>query len=143
MKRFPQLLLFSLALPLWAQDSAVSWPAPPAGGKPEATALVFPERLPSYRPEASGWWLVASLAPPSSLDYGIRHSLDPSPALAPGAGFGGPWLRTGVGFVLPGLALKPCIGFQATFPVVVPVADPSLKLPAPRGQLGIYGGIRF
>jgi hypothetical protein len=145
LKRFKQLLLLFAVLPLCAQDAASPWPAKPAGGSQGTAATLV---LPEFRSAASGWWIASSLMPSSALDLGIRRSLQPLPAYHPGDAFQWPWLRTGVSFVLPGLALKPCIGFAATIPLVVPVndpavEDPNLKLLVPRSQVGIYGGIRF
>jgi hypothetical protein len=152
-KRFARLLPFIVILPLFAQDRDFSWRLRRDSNDREMTTMAaftmaMPGLLPGYLPDSPGLWVMATFRSLVSLDAMIGQGLQPLPAISPGARFDRPVLGAGLSIVFPGLALKPCLGFAATFPLVFPANDPTaqdavFKLLAPKGQVGIYGGIRF
>lgn len=64
------------------------------------------------------------------------------------ATYGRPWIRGGMGYMLPASAVKPFLGLEVALPLATTnndVASPEaiLKSLAPSWQAGVYAGLRF
>jgi hypothetical protein len=63
--------------------------------------------------------------------------------------YGRPWARLNVGYAIPSPVVKPFIGVEVAAPLTSKSYDAngspedSLKMIAPKLQLGLYAGIRF
>lgn len=154
MKRFARLLPLLAILPLCAQDASLPGPGRPDGAAREASTLeafgmAIPSLMSENRPDSPVAWILAAYRNLVALDSGMGHAIEPLPSVYnPGTFLDRPRLRARLRIVLPGLALKPCVGFEATFPLVFPVNDPAaqvsvFRLLDPKAEVGVYGGIQF
>ena len=87
------------------------------------------------------------------LAAGLEHRFEALSLASPAAGLRRPWARVNVGLAIPAAALRPFLGVEAALPMAVtPYRSPrgagdapeeQVKALEPRGQIGLYGGIRF
>ena len=152
MKWITPLLPFVFILPLAAQDRSPVW----RNGADALHSTTSSRGLTTAEPT---WFMPGRPAGPAmpvslasdksriSFNAGIVR-FTPQSAYYLNAPDERPWFRAGVGILIPSVALKPFIGLGATFPLTSGASDPApqdsvIKLLTPKGEVGIYGGIRF
>jgi hypothetical protein len=85
---------------------------------------------------------------PIAVGLGVDYRSEKLSDGATDTTYGRPWIRGNVGYVFPGVQLRPFLSFEIAVPLASTnndVASPEavLKSLAPKSQVGLYAGIRF